>query len=503
MAYRDRDDDFGRKAGAGRLIMRGILILILVGAVVAVVKYRTPIFNQVNKILALNKEEEPIPVLSLERGPLQLEVRAIGEIVGLGSVPVPTPSTRNSGALKLAWLINEGAMVEKGTKLIRFDDTDTLLQLEQQNNTLTQSGLSNRVETGNQQLNERNSTVDRQIADMDYAYTLKTKPEDPTIFSQWEIINAKLNADFAKSRIDNLAEKFRVLKRTNRSQQQVTTINRTRAETEVSIIKQTLSVMDVAAPANGLVVYRRERRRDPQVGDSCQPGQVLIELVDLTALQARIYVLEKEAGNLAKDKPVSIILDALPEREFHGTVRSVSSLAASLERNSPLKYFTCDVTIRDAGQYLTKIKPGMALRANVILEKYDSCFVVPASAIDFKNDQALVYIKKGNGYEKRNVKIGMGKHGQATILEGVQEKEIVALRNPFEQKPLKLPDFSKASASQQGGRGRGGQGGPGGDMMRMMGGGDRGGGGGGASGYGGGGGGAGGGMGGGGGGRGK
>ena len=137
----------------------------------------------------------------------------------------------------------------------------------------------------------------------------------------------------------------------------------------------------------------------------------------------------------------------------------------------------------------------MALRANVILEKYESCFVVPSSAIDFKNDQALVYIKKGNGYEKRNVKIGMGKHGQATILEGVQEKELVALRNPFEQKQLKLPDFSKASASQQG-RGRGGMGG--GDMMRMMGGGDRGGGGGGgaggASGYGGGGGGMGGGR---------
>ena len=70
-----------------------------------------------------------------------------------------------------------------------------------------------------------------------------------------------------------------------------------------------------------------------------------------------IYVLEKEAGNLAKDKPVSIILDALSDEEFHGTVRSVSSLAASLERNSPLKYFTCEVTITDAGEHLTRSNP--------------------------------------------------------------------------------------------------------------------------------------------------
>ena len=129
--------------------MRGVLILILVGAVVAVVKYRTPIFNQVNKILALNKEEEPIPVLSLEKGPLQLEVQANGEIVGLGSVPVATPSTRNSRGRSSwrGWSVR-GPWWSRGNSLIRFDNTDTLLQLEQQNNTLTQSGLQNKVETG-------------------------------------------------------------------------------------------------------------------------------------------------------------------------------------------------------------------------------------------------------------------------------------------------------------------------------------------------------------------
>ena len=148
------------------------------------------------------------------------------------------------------------------------------------------------------------------------------------------------------------------------------------------------------------------------------------------------------------------------------------------------------MTIRDAGPYLRLIKPGMALRANVILEKYDSCFMVPSSAIDFKNDQAIVYIKKGNDFEKRQVKIGMGKHGQATILSGVEDKELIALRNPFEQKQLKLPDFSKASLSNQQRRGGGGPGGPGGMQQMMQGGGGYGGAGGG--GYGGGGGGGGG-----------
>jgi hypothetical protein len=496
MAYHDRDNDLRKKGPAG-LIMRVVGILILVGAVAAVAMYRDVIWTQISKVLSFNKEAEPIPVLSLERGPLQLEVQANGEIVGLESVPVATPSTR-SGTLKIGWLIPEGTMVVKGSPLIRYDSTDMMLNLEQQNNSLNQSALSTKVDTSNRQLNEKNMEIDRTTAAMDYEYTMTVLPEDPTIFSQWEIINAKLNADFAKSKIDNLAAKAKVQKRVNRSQDQVANINRNRALQEVQIIQQTLDVMQLPSPGNGLVVYRRDRRVDPKVGDNTQAGQVLIELVNLNALQARIYVLEKEAGSLQKDKPVTIQLDALPDKEFHGTVRTVSSLAASLERNSPLKYFTCDVTINDAGEYLRLIKPGMTMRARVILEKYDSCFMVPSSAIDFKNDQTIVYIKKGDGYEKRTVQLGLGKHGQATILKGVNEKEIIALRNPFDEQKLKLPDFSKASASQQG-RGRGGPGG-GMQMMQM----DRGGGGGGGyggagGGYGGGGGGGGGGMGGGGG----
>ncbi len=120
----------------------------------------------------------------------------------------------------------------------------------------------------------------------------------------------------------------------------------------------------------------------------------------------------------------------------------------------------------------------------MILEKYDSCFMVPSSAVDFRNDQNIVYIKKGNAWEKRVVKVGEGKHGQATILSGVNDRELIALRNPFETRQLKLPDFSKASISNQqqrrggppgGGMQMGGAGGGGRRLRRRGGGGGRGG----------------------------
>jgi len=458
MAYHDRDDDI-KKVGRAGLVVRILGIVLIVALVVGIVLYRNAIWNGVASVLALSRDEEPIPVLSLEKGPLQIEVQADGEIVGMQTVPVATPTT-GAGTLKLAWLIPEGASVNPGDTLIKYDNTNTLLDLETNKNSLDNNKLNTQIQTGTQQFNEKSMQIDRTTAQMDYEYAKTVQPEDPEIFTQWQIIQAAQNADFAKEKIDNLAAKSKIQKRTNRSQQQVSLIQKNRSQLEVNIIQQTLGSMEVQSPAAGLVVYRRDRRQDPKIGDNNQAGQVMIDLVNLNALQARIYVLEREAGSLAKGKPVTVRLDAIPNHEFHGELRSVSPVATALDVNTPLTYFTCEVTITDAGQYLRLIKPGMNLQARVILEKYDSCFMVPSSAVDSRNDQTIVYIQTGNAWEKRVVKVGEGKHGQATILSGVNDRELIALRNPFETRQLKLPDFSKASISNQQQR----RGGPGGGM---------------------------------------
>jgi penicillin V acylase-like amidase (Ntn superfamily) len=96
----------------------------------------------------------------------------------------------------------------------------------------------------------------------------------------------------------------------------------------------------------------------------------------------------------------------------------------------------------------------MALKAMVVLESYASCFVLPASAVTSKGTEDLVYVKKGDKFLPRPVKLGASAHGQATILDGLNEKELVALRNPFEERKAHLPDFSKAGTGGGGGPGR-------------------------------------------------
>jgi hypothetical protein len=153
-----------------------------------------------------------------------------------------------------------------------------------------------------------------------------------------------------------------------------------------------------------------------------------------------------------KGQPVVIKLDAIPDREYHGSISSVSSVAGSIEMNSILRYFTCDVAVTDAGGDLKRIRPGMNLRGDVVLEKYESCFVVPPSAVNYREKERdnQVYVKTKDSFQAKTVKTGLSSHGEAVILDGVQEGELIALKNPFETRKLSLPDFSKGAQKSRG-----------------------------------------------------
>jgi len=458
------------KVNLGRIAV--LVSLIVIGA--AFFYYRDTLSNRILKVFAAT-EGDPIPVAKLSRQPFSLTVPSDGEIVGLETTDVPTPST-SSGSLTVAWLIPEGSFVQAGDPVIRFDSTDAKLNLENQQNTLEANQENTKIKTFSQSTDEKVLTMDRTDAELEYQYAMTVMPEDESIFSKWDIITAQADAHYAKERIEFLKSKGKTQQRIARSDQQILAIERNKAQSQITLLKQTLDSLELRAPVGGLVLYRRDRRQDPQIGDQSYPGQVIIEVINLDVLQARIDVLERDGGGLAKDQPVIIKLDAIPEKEYHGTIRTVSSVAAALELNSPLRYFTCDVNITDAGRDLKRIRPGMNLRGDVVLQKYESCFVVPSGAVTYreKEKDSLVYVKKGDRFEAKPVQTGLSSHGEAIILSGVQDGELIALTNPFETRKLYLPDFSKGGADQ---RMPGGMPMPPGGIMRMMGGGGGGGGG--------------------------
>ncbi|MDR0310091.1 MAG: efflux RND transporter periplasmic adaptor subunit [Acidobacteriota bacterium] len=406
--------------------------------------------DRITRVFA-STEKEPVPTARLERQPFSLTVSADGEIIGLDVTTVEAPNT-SAGQLTIAWLIPQGTFVNAGDLIVRFDSTSIQLNLESRQNELENNLQNTKVADNKRATDEKNRKIDLQIAEENYNYSVKVLPQDETIFSRWEIITKAADERYDRENLDVMKNRIRTQQRSDRSNQQVQTIARNRIQTEVGRYENTLNSLELRAPVGGLVLYYLDRQTEPAVGDSAYPGRAIIEIVNLDALQVKINVLERDGGYLEKDLPVNIHLDAVPNKVYHGVIRSVSSVATSLTRNSPLRYFTCEVTISDAGPDMRLIRPGMYLRGDIVLHEYESCFIVPSSAVTARELQKdnVVYVETGPGrFEARVVETGMSSYGEAVILSGVEEGEIVALVDPSGPRKLTLPDFNLSQPAGQ------------------------------------------------------
>ena len=441
-----------------------MFLAILIIAIGALLYFHENISDRITKVLA-STEKDSVPVTRLLRQPFSLTVSAEGEIIGLEAVSINTPNT-STGQLTIAWLAPEGSFVNTGDLLVRFDSTDARLQLESRRNSLESNRQDTIIADNQRAADEKNRKIDLRIAEEDYSFSIKTMAQDETIYSRWDIISAAADERYNRENLEVLKNRVRTQQRADRSKQQMQVIERNRIQTEVAGYEETLNSLELYAPVDGLVLYYRDRQQEPAIGDASFAGQTIIEIINLDALQAKINVLERDGGYLEKDLPVNIRLDAVPDKIYHGVIRTVSSVAQSLTRNSPLRYFTCEITIMDAGPDLKLIRPGMFLRGDIVLHEYESCFIIPSGAVtnrDLQND-SVVFIKEGDRFETRVVETGMSSHGEAVILSGVEEGEFIALVNPEGTRKLSLPDFNLSTATQPQGKVMMGSGGPGGMM---------------------------------------
>ena len=434
--------------GQKKIFYRTLIIVGVLGIAIVCFLFGDNMYLHLAGVLA-NVEEVPVSVFKAEKDSCILTISAHGEITGESSVLIRTPRTR-SGPLTIAWLVPEGSYVNAGDPLVRFDRTAVELNLERQQIALEENGERLKILIEDRKTEEKRYELDIASAEMESQYAQNMLPEDKIIFSKWDIMEAETDLAFAEETVRSLEKEQQLQSQIKESDFRMLMIDKKQAEDKIEIARDILDSMDLVSPISGLVTYHQDRGQKPQVGEQCWPRKELLEVIDLRKLQARFYVLERDAGGLETGMEADIRLDAYPERSFKSTLKSVTPLAQSIERNSPLLYFTCDARLDMKNEDLQDVRPGMLLQAGIIKQKFDSCVVVPSSAVTTKGEEHLVYIQQGNTFLPRPIEIVPGSKGQTIILDGIREGETLALHNPFETRKLSLPDFGKAVSSNGG-----------------------------------------------------
>jgi HlyD family secretion protein len=202
-------------------------------------------------------------------------------------------------------------------------------------------------------------------------------------------------------------------------------------------IERLIASCRITAPVSGEVLYAttastnwRSNNEPLQEGQQVREGQDLIHLPTTRSMMAIIKVHESSLLKVKPALPVRITVDAVPGREFYGTVGKISPLpdAVSAWLNPDLKLYSTEIYLEESGG---ELRPGMTCQAQIIVKEYEDVVYVPVQAVTRVGDSTVVHVAHNGSIEKRVVQVGLDDNRMVHIAAGLAEGESVLLRPPL------------------------------------------------------------------------
>jgi HlyD family secretion protein len=201
-------------------------------------------------------------------------------------------------------------------------------------------------------------------------------------------------------------------------------------EEKLAKYKQQLARCKITAPHDGMVTYATEREGRSYIseGATVRERQRIITLPDLSRMEVKTGVHESVLDWIHDGLPATITVDAFPDRQYRGTVKSVAVLADPGEwHSSDVKVYTTIVTIDEP---VSRLRPGMSAVVKIHVERVPQVLSVPVQAIVQVGSESWCYVESGKSVEMRKVTLGKTNDKFVQVREGVQEGERVVL-NPM------------------------------------------------------------------------
>jgi RND family efflux transporter MFP subunit len=188
----------------------------------------------------------------------------------------------------------------------------------------------------------------------------------------------------------------------------------------------------VVAPHAGMVVHSTERTpwgRFVGEGELAVERMKILTLPDLTSMQVKTTVHESMLDLVREGLTATVLIDAFPDREYSGTVRSVGVVPAQSSgyTNPDVKVYDTVVTIDEKVQQL---KPGMTAVVDIHVDRLEDILCVPVQAIVQVEHETWCFVDSPNGVVRRPVTLGRSNDKFVQISEGLEEGERVVL-NPM------------------------------------------------------------------------
>ena len=185
------------------------------------------------------------------------------------------------------------------------------------------------------------------------------------------------------------------------------------ARAQHQMAKLELSYTTVVAPISGVVASR-----DIKPGNFVQINSPIFRIVDSERLEATLNVPEREIAKLRAGQQVKLVADALPGREFAGTVDRVAPVV-----DTGTGTFRVVAAFSGEGE----LQPGMFTRLGINYDQRADALVVPRAALLEDGGEPAVYVVRDGKAARTPLKLGYDDAGWVEVREGLQAGDAVVV----------------------------------------------------------------------------
>ena len=346
-----------------------------------------------------------------------------------------------------------GSYVQKGDVLIRLDDRDARIRLEQNQSQMQQSqaavgqyqaqveqaqanvrqalaqlGLAENEKFSIAQVAEvRNAKAALDLAEAEYNRSARLLETGDISRSQFD--QRKAQRDQARSAyqtaLNGANQRFAAI-RTATAQVQTAQAAVKAAQAAVGAaqaqVNSALKGVNDAAVLAPITGYISERVAD--VGEYISPNtpnSKIATILRTSTLRMKIDVPEQSIGKIATGQSISLQTTAYPDRNFAGTVARISPSLVAAART-----MTVEADVPNSEGLL---KPGQFATVRIAQSKPEPAVMIPAVAVRTDGDVSRVYVIKDGAAHEKLVQLGLLEDDMIQIKQGLVEGDVVATSN--------------------------------------------------------------------------
>ena len=223
-------------------------------------------------------------------------------------------------------MFEENTHVNKGQLLVKIDDRDYKVKLEQAQ--AAQVGASAGINVGESQISTTAANSSSARADVESASARLDKVrkdyaryanlvQDGSVTRQ-QFDQAKADLDVAQANYNAARDKYKAALQqvaTSRSQLKVTNTGVSQRQVDIDYAKLQLSYTDVKSPSSGIVA-----KKNVQIGQLVQAGQTLFSVVNDNSIYVTANFKETQLEKIKNGQKVNLDVNAYPDLKVEGTV---------------------------------------------------------------------------------------------------------------------------------------------------------------------------------------